>query len=296
MSLRAARWSVLAVGAALLVGAAPVPPPLDAEVARLERERDDDPDDEEVRDELGLAYYHRARAALDRREYAAYERDLDQAMDEWIESLRLEPDAPSPHTMMGIVAAYQGDLTRALTSFANARRLAPDNWVAYTNLAQTLVYRGNLEIEAFQQQAARLGANMALVELNYCLAKWRAGDLAAAERHFGYAKRLDPQVVETWDDAPVSTPIRSFGDLMTYCCSNPACGPYMADACKESNLEVQRRELPAESVRKELLIEMERRRALAGIYRQRKDLKIEVEKAEEPAPPSAPATPPAADH
>jgi hypothetical protein len=44
-------------------------------------------------------------------------------------------------------------------------------------------------------------------------------------------------------------------------------------------LEVARRQVRAETVRKELLIEMERRRKLDEIYGDRKDLKIEVEPA-----------------
>jgi hypothetical protein len=125
-----------------------------------------------------------------------------------------------------------------------------------------------------------------VVELNLCLVSWRDGDLEAADRHFRRVKRLDPKVLETWNEAPVPKPMETLADLMSYCCGSPSCGPYMVDACKQSKLEVAKRELPAEVARRELVIEMERRRKLNEIYQQHKELEIEVEKPE--AVPTAP--------
>jgi tetratricopeptide (TPR) repeat protein len=269
------RRLVLVLCALALVGAA-------SEIERLEQERDKRPNDAERREALGEAYYREARAALDRGDFAAYEKRLGQAMDEVLESARLEPESASPHVFMGIVAAYQGDLDRTLQSLANARRLAPRAWTSYTNLAETMIYRGSprRDVETWIDRAERLGANPAVVELNLCLVSWRDGNLEAAERHFQRVKRLDPKVLESWNEAPVPKPIATLSDLMGYCCGSPACGPYLADACKQSQLEVARREIPAEVARRELVVEMERRRKLEEIYSQRKDLEIKVEKPE----------------
>ena len=257
-----------------------------SELGRLEGERDARPNDAERREALGEAYYREARAALDRGDFGTYEKRLGQAMDEVLESARLDPESPSPHLFMGIVAAYQGDLDRALRSLANARRLAPRSGLAYTNLAETMIYRGSprSEVERWIDRAEHLGANPAVVELNLCLVSWRDGNLEAAERHFQRVRRIDPKVLETWNEAPVPKPIATLSDLMAYCCGSPACGPYLANACKGSQLEVARREIPAEVARRELLVEMERRRKLNEIYSQRKDLEIEVEPPE-PVPP-----------
>ena len=119
-----------------------------------------------------------------------------------------------------------------------------------------------------------------MVELNLCLVAWRDGSLEGAERHFQRVRRLDPKVLESWNVAPVPKPIETLADLMSYCCGSPACGPYLAEACQESKLEVTRREIPAEVARQELVVEMERRRKLNEIYSKRKDLEIEVEKPE----------------
>jgi Tfp pilus assembly protein PilF len=247
--------------------------------AQLEHARDRQPHNAKIRNDLGAAYYRRARAALDAGRSQDYERDLELAMREWIESLRIDPTSSTPHTMMAIVAAYQGDLDRTLQSLANARRLAPDSWVSYTNIAQVMIYRGrSREALRWMDRAQPLRPNPAVMDLNMALHAWRDGYLDSSRKYFQRAYRLDPEVVNTWDEAPVADPIESFEDFTRYCCWNPACGPYMADACQEQQLEVRRRELDAETVRKELIIEMERRRELEKIYQQRKELKIEVER------------------
>ena len=275
----------LALAALLLAAAAAVDP----ELAKLEAARDERPSDPERRVALGEAYYRHARRALDEKDFSTYQTYLGRTIDEAIEGARLDPEAPGPHFLMGVVAGYQGDIDRAIRSFANMRRLAPRAWTPYTNLAETMIYKGSArrDVEPWLDRAERLGANAAVVELNLCLLTWRDGDHAAAERHFRRVLRLDPAVLDSWNEAPVPKPIRTLPELMSYCCGSPACGPYLAKACDQSQLAVAKRELPAEVVRQELVIEMERRRKLETIYEARKDLEIQVEKPE-PVP-EAPA-------
>jgi tetratricopeptide (TPR) repeat protein len=270
------RLAALCALALLLLAAA------DPELARLEQERDKRPNDPERRQALGEAYYRHARSAFDEKNFPEYESYLSKAMDEVLEAARLDPESPSPHIFMGIVAAYQGDIARTLRNLANARRLAPRSPTSYSNLAETLVYKGSprRDVERWLARADKLGGNPAISELNLCLVSWRDGDLEAADRHFRRVKRLDPEVLKSWNEAPVPRPIETLPDLMSYCCGSPACGPYLAHACQESQLEVAKRELPEEVVRQELLVEMERRRKLDAIYSQHKELEIEVEPAE----------------
>jgi tetratricopeptide (TPR) repeat protein len=258
-----------------------------SEIAKLERERDKRPNDPARRQALGEAYYREARRALDERRFPEYESYLGKAMDEVLESARLDPESASPHVFMGIVAAYQGDIERTFRSLANARRLAPRAWTSYTNLAETLVYKGSprRDVERWLERAEKLGGDAAVSELNLCLVSWRDGDLAAAERHFKRLQRMNPDVLKSWNEAPVPKPLESLPDLMSYCCASPACGPYLAHACQQSQLEVAKREIPEEVARRELVIEMERRRKLNEIYEKRRDLQIEVEPEEPVAQP-----------
>jgi cytochrome c-type biogenesis protein CcmH/NrfG len=253
---------------------------VDEAIASLERVVTEHPNDFDSRDLLGLAYYRRARQALDEDRDDDYERDLKWAMDQWIESLRLNPTSARPHTWMGIVAAYQGNLKSATTNFRNALRLDPRNASNYTNLAQVLIYRGEVaRARRWLKKSRRFHPNPAVLDLDYAFAAWRQGDLVEAEDLFNSAYLYSPEEVNTWDEAPVREHIDTFEKFAEYCCSNPACGPYMEVQCKEMQLEVARRQVRAETVRKELLIEMERRRKLDEIYGDRKDLKIEVEPA-----------------
>jgi tetratricopeptide (TPR) repeat protein len=254
---------------------------LDQAVVLAEQRRDRYPRDPAVRDELGEVYYKAARRALDEERFEDYERLLGLALDEWIESLRLDPTSASPHTWMGIVAAYQGDLDRALTSFHNARRLGDRSAVHYSNLAETYIYRGNLgKARRYLEKARRLGAPPVVLEITGSLAAWRSGDLVEARDLFDSAYTLNREEVNTWNEAPVSDPIESFDDFTGYCCSHVACGPYMATACTEMRHEIARRNLRDETIRRELVLEMDRRRKLEEIYRNRKDLQVEIEEPE----------------
>jgi tetratricopeptide (TPR) repeat protein len=246
------------------------------------------PNSPDVRNELGEAYYQRARKALDERRLDDYERDLGLALNEWIESVRLEPTSPIPHNWMGIVAAYQGDLASALTNFRNARRLDPLSPVYALNIAQTYIYQGELsKARHYIRKAQGLRAPLVDLEMLSMLAAWRADDMVETLDLFEGAYALDPEGVNRFagDAAEVPEPLTSFDEYAAYCCGNPGCGPYMEQACHRQKLAVKQREIDEETVRRELVLEMERRRRLEEIYRQRRDLKIEVDPVEEPEKP-----------
>jgi tetratricopeptide (TPR) repeat protein len=184
---------------------------------------------------------------------------------------------------MGIIAAYQSDLDGVLVSMKNARRLDPQNPIAYTNLAETYIYLGKISnARRYLKKARKMRAPPVIVEMNEVLAAWRTGDYTEARDLFDSAYGLDPEVVKVWNEAPVAEPIESFEDFTGFCCGHIACGPYMENACKKMNQDVRHRDVSAETARQELVLEMERRRALQEIYGDRRDLEIEVEKPETP--------------
>ncbi len=251
-------------------------------VTILEAERTQHPSSPEVHHALGIAYYQVARKALSENRPADYEKNLELAMNEWIEEVRLDPAAPGPHTMMAIVRLHQGDLDGSIQNLKNARKLDPGNPVAYTNLGEAYVYKGNLEIaHRYLTFARKFRGPPDMIEVIEALAAWKGGDRVEAEDLFGAALATNPQVVAEWNEASTGRTVETFDDFAEFCCGDVACGPYMEKACRSAKLAVERREVSAETARKELQLEMERRRQLNEIYKDRKDLQIEVEKPED---------------
>ncbi len=260
----------------------PVQPDEDPQAAadRLESLSARYPGNFEAHLELGVAYYKLARKALDENREQDYTRYLERSLDAVLEATRIEPESPRTHTWMGIITAYRDDLDGALASFKNARRLNGRAPVHHLNIAQIQVYRGDLSRAHHSvEKARRLGARGAFVDIVESLAAWRRGDLVEARDLFEQAYALNPEEVNMWDEAPVDQPIESFEDFTAYCCANHTCGPHMGKACQRMQLVVKERELQDETLRRELVIEMERRRKLREIYERRRDLQIEVEPA-----------------
>lgn len=263
------------------------------DIASLERARDAAPKDLQARLALGEAYYVRARHALDHHDAEGWAADLERATAEWLAALRIDPENPAPHTWMGIADAYRGRLDSALENFSNARRLAPRAPHTNTNVAQILIYRGKPDLaRRFLKQGRRLGASPTQLGINETLLAWQAGRLDDAAWEFEEAYRLDPEEMNIWDGAPADPPIRTFSDFTRYCCASPSCGPYMKDACRASHQQVAVQEVPVEVARRELVLEMERRRELRRIYDRRRDLGVEIQvEEEEPGDAKMPTAP-----
>ena len=245
---------------------------------KLERARDAAPRKLDTRLELAQAYYLLAREALDEGRESDYADYIEKAQNELLAAAEIDPESADVHLWMGIIQAYQNDLPAALVSFGNAKRLEPYVWVHSTNLAETWIYAGNVaRARTLLDRARKQGAPASVIELNEMLAAWRQGDYVEARDIFDSLYSLNPQVVRTWNEAPVDEPIESFEDFTGFCCSHIACGPYMASSCKEMDLEVAKRELQEETLRRELELAAQRKKRLREIYEERGDLKIRVE-------------------
>lgn len=245
---------------------------------KLERARDADPSSLDTRIELAHAYYLLAREALDEGRESDYADYIEKAQNELLAAAEIDPESADVHLWMGLIQAYQNDIRAALVSFRNARKLEPHVWVHTTNLAETWIYAGNIaRARTLLDKARKQGASASVIEMNELLAAWRQGDYVEARDIFEGVYSLNPQVVRTWNMAPVDDPIESFEEFTGFCCSHIACGPYMADACEEMNLHVAQRQLAEETLRRELELASERKRRLKEIYEKRGDLKIRVE-------------------
>ena len=251
---------------------------LEPAIEQLEVLRAKRPDDAEVALDLGIAYFKRARVALDAGDDAAYLRDLALAQRHVLAAVELDPRSSQPHTWMGIISAYRSDLDATIESLKNAARLEPHHPVHYTNLAESYIYKGKLtRARRYLAKARKLGAPPVYIEMNEVLAAWRSGDYVEARDLFEIAYALNPDVVKVWNEAPVAEPISSFEEFSAFCCSHIACGPYMENACDEMKHEVRQRNVNAETMRQELVLEMERRRKLQDIYDKHRELDVVIE-------------------
>ncbi len=255
---------------------------LEPAIEKLEELRARNPKHAEIALNLGIAYFKRARQELDANQQAAYLADLARAQEHVLAAIEIDPRSSQPHTWLGIIAAYQDDLDGTIESLKNAARLDPYHPVHYTNLAESYIYKGKLvRARRYLRKARDLGAPAIYIEMNEILAAWRAGDYVEARDLFETAYSLNPEVVKVWNEAPVAEAIESFEDFTGFCCSHIACGPYMENACEEMKHEVRHRDVDAETLRQELVLEMEKRRRLKGIYEGRRDVQIVIEEPEQ---------------
>jgi len=244
----------------------------------LEADRERFPNSVAVGLALGEVYYRSARDALDwdgdEGRYLAY---LEKAMDEFVHVAELDPENDQPHFYLAVIDIYRGELERAQRGLRNVRRLAPGP-IADTNIAEGYIYAGDLlEAGRWNQAGLNAGAGLGPVTFNEMLMHWSAGEIDAARRDFEILRTQYPETIRTINVAPLPTAPRSFEEFAGYCCGSPACGPYLEHACESLSLPVKYREISKETLLQELRLEMESQRRMREIYRQRKELEIEVE-------------------
>lgn len=250
----------------------------------LERERDLHPHSADAHIALGQVYYLIAREDLDRlRDESGYLFYLERSVDEFLTALEIDPKNHWPHFYLAMMDVYRGDLAKAMRGFRNTRRLDPSGF-ACTNIAEMYIYMGQRHKARYWDEVGlREGAPAWVKTFNEMLLSWKEGDLDLARRHFATLKNTYPDGLRTINMARLPSVPTNFEEFAGYCCRSPACGPYMRNACQSLSLEVHDQKLSKEAVLKELRIEMEKQRRLNEIYRQHKELHIELET---PAPSS----------
>lgn len=309
MSLRHSTLSALVVlafaSASCSTGSSPSPGDVQSDVKqgklesatqKLEKARDSDPDDFDVRMKLGELYYELARKAIDEDKQPEYIEYLRKAQTEIIAAARIEPTSPQPHTWLGIITAYEGDLKGSETAFRNALRLAQrdkyqqySGGTYYSNLAHISVYKGDLPAaRRYLDKAAKSGAPQDELDRISVLLAWKENDMVEARDVFNGGVIMSKAFATTWDGAPLPKKMETFDDFAAVCCKNPTCGPHMENACKRERQTVARRELTIDTVAEQLKIERERQEKLREIYKNKKGLDVTVDD------PNAPSTPPPA--
>ena len=122
---------------------------------------------------------------------------VDEAICQYREALRLKPDCSSACNNLGIALAEKGRIDEAIRQYQEAIRLAPDYAETYNNLAAALLSKGQIEQAISQcRQALRLKPDYALACNNLGNALLRNGQTDEAISQYQHALRLKADYAE----------------------------------------------------------------------------------------------------
>ena len=133
-----------------------------------------------------------ARMNLDRGNAALAAHDIDAALAEFREAVRLDPNHAEAHTKLGLAYKQKGDLGHAAESLKNAVRLDPNDFVSIFELGEVyrLLNRVTQAIRAYaiacELNPLDFGAHARLADCYY-----RSGDMDAAAKTYEEALKLD---------------------------------------------------------------------------------------------------------
>lgn len=84
-----------------------------------------------------------ARAHMERGQRLYDQGQVNEAIAEWHEAIRLAPQAARAHHLLGVALRDRGEQTKAIAAFREALRLEPDDATAYVHLARALEVAGD---------------------------------------------------------------------------------------------------------------------------------------------------------
>jgi tetratricopeptide (TPR) repeat protein len=138
--------------------------------------------------EIAPAYYNRGIA------YHRGKRDLDRAMADYDEAIRLDPGKPMYYNNRAVAYRAKGELDRAVADYDHAIRLDPEHASAYLNRANIHGERGELDL-AIADYTAAIGVDpkYALAYRNRGEAYQAQGELARAIADYSAAIGIAPK-------------------------------------------------------------------------------------------------------
>ena len=135
-----------------------------------------------------------ARAHMERGQRLYDQGQVNEAIAEWQETIRLAPQAARAHHRLGVAWRDRGEQTKAIAAFRKALRLEPDNATTYVQLARALEVAGDTPgaLEAYRT-ALRLVPSAPYVHN-------RLGHLLAAEGDWSGAAQAWQHTVDLVPD------------------------------------------------------------------------------------------------
>jgi len=122
---------------------------------------------------------------------------INEAIGQFQEAIRLKPDDAEPHINLGIALGRKGQIDEAIRQYQEAIRLKPDDLLSHYNLGNNLGMKGQIN-EAIRQyqEAIRLKPDYAEAHNNLGTILARKGQMDEAIRQFQEALRLKPDYAE----------------------------------------------------------------------------------------------------
>jgi tetratricopeptide (TPR) repeat protein len=123
--------------------------------------------------------------------------DIDEAIRQYEEAVRLAPRFPDAHDNLGVALARKGQIDEAIRQYQEALRLNPSHANAHYNLGNALGKKGQSE-EAIRQyqEALRVKPDHAEAHGNLGIALAKSGQTDEAIRQYQEALRLKPNLAD----------------------------------------------------------------------------------------------------
>jgi len=142
---------------------------------------------------LAIAHNNRGNAFIRKRQY-------EQAIKDYDESIKLNPNYAKPLNNRGVAYQKEGKYDRAIEDFDAAIKIDPNYLDAFANRAETYQKKGDYPraLRDFDQ-AIRLKPTLAVLLNERCWTRAIVGDLQEALADCNEALRLEPNVATTLD-------------------------------------------------------------------------------------------------
>lgn len=120
----------------------------------------------------------------------------DQAIDHYLKALHINPYYENAHNNLGYALEAQGRLDEAMVHYLEALRIKPDFEGAFYNFGSALIKQGRInQAIGFYFQALRINPDSVAAHNNLGVALERKGRLDEAVRHYSEALRLKPDYI-----------------------------------------------------------------------------------------------------
>jgi len=119
--------------------------------------------------------------------------NLDEAVGQFEQSLRIRPANEPAHYSLGLALTQQGKLQEAIQHYQEAVKLKPDYADVHNNLGNLLAQTGKLDEAASQyEQVLRIKPDYAQAQYNLGVVLYKLGRVQEAIGHWEQALRINP--------------------------------------------------------------------------------------------------------